>query len=65
MQKAPRPYVPSNLRCVTLPVTDKPQDWDAQGYELDSEGKRKEGRNGASGKEVVEDPRVLLSVEER
>ena len=58
--------MPSNLRCVvTLPVTDKPQEWDAEGYELDAEGKRKEGRKGANGKEAADDPRALLSVEER
>jgi hypothetical protein len=65
MQKAPRAYVPSNLRSVTLPVTDKPQEWDAEGFELDEEGKRKEGQRIANGKEHAGDPGALRSVEER
>lgn len=66
MFKAPRTYVPSNLRCVTLPVTDKPQEWDAEGYEVDDNKQRKKVvTRGTDGKEVIEDPKALLSVEER
>lgn len=64
--KAPRTYVPSSLRRVTLPAREKPQQWDADGFELDETGQRKipVGRT-ADGRQVQQEPKALLSIEER
>jgi hypothetical protein len=64
--KAPRTYVPSNLRRVTLPATEKPQQWDADGFELDETGQRRTPvARTADGRQVQQEPKALLSIEER